>query len=124
MKIKDIIKKKYRIRPKSLYAVTAGDYLGKFLLFIDTTPINGMYNVLAIGQGRELSSDGFEVMLIPEKDVTDALKHKILDFVSALPKDDTYNILYKEWESRKQKELNDEFDYRCEQPDASSSLGK
>ena len=107
-KIKNILRKNRKIKSKSLYAVTAGDYIGKFLLFITPEPVNGKYDCLAIGQGRDISSDGFEAVSIPEKDVRNGLKHKILDYVVALPKDETYNVLYKEWQSRKGK-LNEEF---------------
>jgi hypothetical protein len=88
-------------KKKTLYAVTAGDLLGKFLLFIEPTD-NNTYHTLAIGEGREINSGGFSAIEIPLEAITEGLKNKILEKVEKLPKS-MYNILYLQWKHEREK---------------------
>jgi len=97
-----MIKRKIKPKNKTLYAVTAGDYLGKFLLFIDYNKEKDVYDVLAVGEGREINSGGFTAMEIPNKSVINGLKNKILEKVDKVNKP-MYNLLYKQWEFEKNK---------------------
>jgi len=107
-----LFKSKHNPKPLTLYAVKGGDHLGKFVLFIDpTTPINDAYDVLFIGQGRDIFSDGFEAETIPIKDVKEAFEKNILDKVDRID-NLLYDTLYKEWTSRKHDKeeiIDDEF---------------
>jgi len=85
---------KKRIRPgyRILYAVTAGDYIGKFIVFVAED--DKKYDVMAIG-GKE----SFELLSIPIKDVEMGLKSGVLDMVRKIPVE-LYNILQSEYNIR------------------------
>ena len=97
-----MLKKKIRPKNKTLYAVTAGDYLGKFLLFINYNKEKDTHDTLAIGEGRELNAGGFSAMEIPHKAFVEGVENKIIEKVDKVSKT-MYNLLYKQWEFEKNK---------------------
>lgn len=88
-------------KPKDrvLYAVTAGDYIGKFIVFINKTDTH--YEVMAIG-----GKDSFELLTIPIKDVEEGLKLGILDKVRKVPKD-LYKLCCMEYNLRKKEPVKE-----------------
>jgi len=99
--------KQPKIKAGQLYVVDQGDYFGKSILFVNDNPIEDRYDALAVYQGRDVLTDGFEVLSIPSKDVKEGIEKKILNFVEVLPKD-IYNIFYQEWLNRKELANNKE----------------
>ena len=82
---------------KTLYAVTAGDYMGKFLMFLNKTPDKEHYHTLAVGEGREINSGSFTAMEIPVVDVDEGIRLKIIEPAGKITKE-MYNLLYVQWQ--------------------------
>ena len=82
MKLLDGIKNYFR-KPKigNVYAVTAGQYLGEFLVYIETKGGHLMF----------LSLPDMKVRNISESDVESGLDDNILDKVESLP-DDVFTV--------------------------------
>jgi hypothetical protein len=78
MKLLDGIKSFFQ-KPKVgyVYAVTAGEYLGEFLVYIESRAGNLMF----------LSLPDMKVRSISEKEVTSGIDNNILDKVEKLPSD-------------------------------------
>lgn len=99
-------------KARTFYAVNGGAWLGKFLLFIDplnsNNRTNGYYEALAVGNGRDTSSDGFELMEVPLDAFDEGIKKQILEKVEIVPIH-LYNELINEWKIRKEemKEKNE-----------------
>ena len=101
--LKYLLLKKPKVR--TLYAVTAGVYMGRFLLFVNPLDsqnrIRGSYEVLSIGNGRGDCHDGFEVLSIPVLSFDEGIKKGILEKVEVVDKS-LYNVFYNEWKTRKE----------------------
>ena len=82
---------------KTLYAVTAGDYMGKFLMFLNKTPDKEHYYTLAVGEGREINSGSFTAMKIPVIDVDEGIKLKIIEPAGKIT-EEMYKLLYAQWQ--------------------------
>lgn len=105
--------KKKQIRPKTLYAVTAGVYIGQFFLFMNHIPKDGMFEVLSMPDMIPMSID--------EQSIIEGLQKDILDKIETLP-DNVFDLCTAEYNHRlKLKETNDT-NTRREQPIAQSTL--
>lgn len=93
MKIK-FRKKKYKIKPRGIYAVMAGQHVGEFFVFMGKT--GDQHDVISMG------GPGMQTVLrqISEKDVKEGFENKILELVEVLPKD-IYNTCEAEFHHRK-----------------------
>jgi len=95
-----------------LYAITAGKYMGDFLIFTHTKPIANAYTAIALPELIEI--------VIPAKDVEEGLKTKILDPVEKMSRS-VYNETTKQIEIKKKqlleekKRITDEYHNRREQ---------
>ena len=106
--------KKYRgIKSRGIYAVTAGQYLGQFFVFINTE--TDVYEVLSMPDNIP--------MKINKKDIEEGLKNNILDYIETLPKN-VYEIACAEYVHRvnKLKEGVNESLNRRQQPTSSGTL--
>lgn len=72
----DKLFKRKSVRKKALYAVTAGDYHGQFIVFESDVECDGVYNVIFLPDLERRS--------IQSKDIIDGLNNGILDFVKRL----------------------------------------
>lgn len=99
-----------KIKKRQMYAVTAGQYLGNFLVFTDNNPNNDSYVVIVLPDLIET--------YIPVKDVEEGLKHNILDFVKKLSRGvykeliDQIEIRKKQMIQQQEKVLNEYYNRR------------
>ena len=112
---------KRKLKKRDMYAVTAGKYLGDFIVFGDNKPINSMYSVVIL---PDLTSQRLD-----EKIVQEGFDKGILDFVKRLPSAVYAEIMkqieHKEKKTQKEIEnITHEFNNRREQPTTSSVLGE
>lgn len=100
----NIFNKKHPIK-QGMYAVTRGDYMGEFFIFLfEEVKIPGMYTIFSLPDKK--------IKYISEEDITEGFKQGILDFVKKIPKA-YYNVCLAEFrETReheeKEKEIKDE----------------
>lgn len=66
-----------RPKPRNIYAATSGEYLGEFLVYIESE--NDMYCFLSLPD--------MKVRKLPKDTVTDQIGTKVLDKVERLPRD-------------------------------------
>jgi hypothetical protein len=85
------------VKKRGMYAVTQGEYIGNFFVFIDDLPILGWYNTILLPDITEQQ--------LSKKDVEDGIQKKILDLVDCLDKK-TYNELIRQTSLKKQSILN------------------
>ena len=110
-----------KLKKRDMYAVTAGKYLGLFLVFSDNKPTNNTYPLIVL---PDLTS-----MRLDEKIVQEGFDKGVLDFVKRLPSA-VYNEIIKQIEYKENKvqkeliEATNELNNRREQLAASSVLGE
>jgi hypothetical protein len=119
MKLMKLFKRK--LKKRDMYAVTAGKYLGDFIVFEDNKSTKGTYPIIVL---PDLVSQKLD-----EKIVQEGFDKGILDFVKRLPSAVYIEIIkqidIKQKKTQKElKEATDEFDNRREQLVTSSVLGK
>ena len=119
--LEKIKEKRYSPVERALYACTAGDYVGKFFVFINKIPDGGQYKALTFPE--------MMLLYINEEDVKEGMEKKILDLVQILPKD-VFETCLKEYDHRKnmstkkEEEKFNELDHRWKQLTAQSTLDK
>ena len=96
-----LLRKNKRIKEKTLYAITGGDYVGRFILFLEENETT--YGALLLGEPGK----GLSTIEIPKKDVQEGLENKILDKVKKLSAP-IFSICQTEYNNIKSEELADE----------------
>ena len=103
--------KNRKLHKRGLYAITTGDYIGQFFVFIEEIDKKGTK------VHKILSLPDMQLQYISDQHVKQGLKSGILDLIRILPKN-IYNHCCKEFSYQEQKLINkyddfyDEFDNR------------
>ena len=72
--------------PRTVYAVTGGDYLGEFIIYVEEE--DDMYCFLSLPK--------MNIRQIAKSDVAEGLENKVLDKVERLPKD-VFSLCYEQY---------------------------
>ncbi len=84
-------------KPRNIYAATSGDYLGEFLVYIESE--NDMYCFLSLPD--------MQIRKIPKDTVIDQIDTKVLDKVERLPRD-VFSLCYAQYtQTNKTLEIDD-----------------
>lgn len=101
-----------KIKKRTMYAITDGQYKGDFLVFTTNKPINQYYEMISLPELTTLS--------IPEDDIKKGIELKILDYVERLSRS-VYNELEKQIKIKSQMmfeeqlRISDEYNNRRQQ---------
>ena len=98
--LKKIKEKQYKPVERALYACTAGDYVGKFFVFINVDADDN-------NEHKAITFPEMNLLVIKDVDVREGIEKKILDLVQILPKD-VYETCLAEHEHRKTMNTNKE----------------